>query len=289
MSSIRVLLPAEFPAMIREINDPPKKLHLIGELPTSDVKYLTVVGARRYTSYGKDTCEKIIAGLTGYPISIVSGLALGIDGIAHNAALSAGLHTIAVPGSGLSDNVLYPSTHKRLAKEIISAGGALLSEFEPDFRATKWSFPQRNRIMAGMSHAVLVIEAQEKSGTLITSRLATEYNRDVCTVPGSIFSKNSAGPHMLIRLGATPVRSAEDILEVLHLKTDEENSKATEKDYSDCSPEELKIISLLSSEPLERDELIRASSFSITQANTILSLMEIKGLVKESGGKICLT
>jgi len=274
----------EFPALLTEINDVPKKLYLAGELPRLGNKILCVVGSRKYSSYGKEACEKLILGLVGMPVTIVSGLALGIDAIAHRAALSAGLQTIALPGSGLDPRALYPSTNMRLAEEIISAGGGLLSEFEPDFHATQWSFPQRNRIMAGMSHATLIIEAEIQSGTLITSKLATEYNRDVLTVPGSIFSLTTEGPHMLLRLGATPVRSSDDILEILGLKKTEE---VIVRNYDDCSDEEKIIIKLLI-EPMPRDELIRASKLSIQTANAVLGILEIKGLLRESMGEIHL-
>ena len=193
-------------------------------MPKGDAKFLCVVGSRKYTDYGKEACQKLIAGLRGHNIVIVSGLALGIDGIAHRAALDAGLTTIAIPGSGLNPSVLYPSSNRQLAEKIIESGGALISEFEPMFKATTYSFPQRNRIMAGISHATLIIEAEIKSGTLITSRLATEYNRDVATVPGSIFSKTSEGPNMLLRLGATPVSSSAHILETLGFKIEEDKT-----------------------------------------------------------------
>jgi DNA processing protein len=283
---MEILEGENIPEMLREIPDTPKKLYIQGKLPTPDIKILCVVGSRKYTQYGKDVCEKLISGLRGYDICIVSGLALGIDSIAHKAALEAGLKTIAVPGSGLHESVLYPSTHKQLAEKILENDGALISEFEPKFRATPYSFPQRNRIMAGMSHAVLVIEAEIKSGTLITSKFATEYNRDVLTVPGSIFSKNSEGPNMLIRLGATPVRNSEDILEALGFKVDEEPQNMELK-YSDCSDEELLVIKILN-EPMEKDELIRTLKMPVSRASTILSIMEIKGLIKESMGEIRL-
>lgn len=277
-----ILSPKEFPPLLKEISDPPKKLHLKGVFPSTD-KYLCVVGARKYSSYGKSACEELVLGLGGLSVTIVSGLAIGIDSIAHRAALSAKLPTIAVPGSGLGDAVLYPSIHRALAKDILSSGGALLSEFEDDFKATIWSFPQRNRIMAGISHAVLVIEAEKKSGTLITSRLATEYNRDVFTVPGSIFSANSTGPHLLIRLGATPITSSADLREALGFK--EETRE--EKNYDDCSEEEKIIIALLK-EPLERDVLVRKSKMGTSRANAVLSMLEIKGLIEETLGEIRL-
>lgn len=284
---IQILENEAIPEMLREIADAPSKIYLKGKLPTPDTKILCVVGSRKYTQYGKDVCEKLISGLRGYNICVVSGLALGIDGIAHRSALDAGLKTIAVPGSGLDESVLYPSSHKQLALKILESGGALISEFEPDFRATPYSFPQRNRIMAGMSHAILVIEAEIKSGTLITSKFATEYNRDVFTVPGSIFSKNSEGPNMLIRLGATPVRNSEDILEALGFKINE-TPQNLELKYSDCGDEELLVIKILV-EPMIKDELIRAMKMPISKASTIISIMEIKGLIKESLGEIILT
>ena len=284
---IEILEGENIPEMLREIPDAPEKLYIKGILPSPDTKILCVVGSRKYTQYGKDACEKLISGLRGYNICIVSGLALGIDGIAHKAALDAGLKTIAVPGSGLDESVLYPSTHRQLAEKILETRGALISEFEPKFRATPYSFPQRNRIMAGMSHAVLVIEAEIKSGTLITSKFATEYNRDVLTVPGSIFSKNSEGPNMLIRLGATPVRSSEDILEALGFKINE-TPQNLELKYSDCSPEELLVIKILNG-PTEKDELIRQMNMPVSKASTVISIMEIKGLIVESLGEIRLT
>lgn len=274
-----------FPSLLKQIPDPPKQLWSIGTLPKEDNKILCIVGSRSYSPYGKEICEELIEGLTGLPITIVSGLALGIDTIAHASALKAKLQTIAVPGSGLGEKVLYPRSNIGLARKIIESDGGLLSDFEPEFRATTWSFPQRNRIMAGMSHAVLVIEAGLKSGTLITSRLATDYNRDVLTVPGSIFSKLSEGPHMLLRLGATLIRNSEDILEALHLEVPKEKIK--EKVYEDCSPEELKILELLTN-PCEKNDLIRRSGFSPSETNSILAVLELKGLIKESMGEIHL-
>ena len=219
MNKIDILEPKDFPLQLLEIPEPPKKLYIKGALPPVNALYLAVVGSRKYTSYGKEACEKIIYDLGRsnvkgqMSIVIVSGLALGIDAIAHRAALDAGLTTVAFPGSGLQDSVLYPAANFNLGQKIIESGGALISEFEPDFKATPYSFPQRNRLMAGISRGVLIVEAEEKSGTLITARLATEYNRDVFVVPGSIFSPQSKGIQQLLKLGATPVSSGIDILE----------------------------------------------------------------------------
>jgi DNA processing protein len=203
------------------------------------------------------------------------------------------LPTIAVPGSGLSLEVLHPQSHTNLAEEIVDKGGMLMNEFDPEFKATQWSFPQRNRIMAGMSNATLIVEAEKKSGTLITARLATEYNRDVLALPGSIFNTTSSGPHMLIRLGATPIRDSDDILEALHLeKVADENSKDDEERYFDCSEKEMMIIKLLI-EPLERDEILRQANsqhqIPVGETQTLLSLLELKGLIKETLGEIRLS
>lgn len=287
MLSLTTLSFKSFPKRLREIPDPPEKLYIQGKLPPEEHKYLCVVGSRKYTEYGKQTVSKLIAGLRGYPIVIVSGLAFGIDSLAHRAALDAGLTTLAVPGSGLDLKVLYPASHKQLALKIVDAGGCLLSEFEPMFRPTAYSFPQRNRIMAGLSDAVLVIEAELKSGTLITSKYATEYNRDVFTIPGSIFSGNSAGPHMLLRLGATPITSSAELLDALGFNGTLGLKPAT-ANYDDCSPDEKKVIILLTN-PALRDELIQNLGMQTSQANVLLGMMEIKGLIKESIGKIHLT
>ncbi len=286
-STIRAISAKDFPRRLSEIPDPPERLYLRGSLPPEDHRWLCVVGSRRYSQYGKEVCEKLITGLEGYPVVVVSGLALGIDAIAHRATLQAKLPCVAVPGSGLDPRVLYPSANRRLAEEIVSSGGALVSEFEPNFRATAWSFPQRNRIMAGLSDAVLVIEAEQKSGTLITSRLATEYNRDVFTVPGSIFSSSSAGPHMLIRLGATPITSETELREALGFDQTSEHKNLQTKNYTDCSPDELKIVELLK-EPRAREDLIEQLGVPVSRGNAILSMMEIKGLIKESLGEIHL-
>lgn len=284
MDDIYKLKPEQFPKPLLEIPQPPKTLYIRGKLPNPDMIYLAVVGSRKHTSYGKDICEKLIRGLKDYPIVIVSGLALGIDSIAHKTALNVGLTTISFPGSGLDNSALHPRANVRLAQEIVESGGCLISEQIPSFIATLYSFPQRNRLMAGISKAVLIIEAEEKSGTLITARMALDYNRDVLAVPGSAFSSNSNGTNWLIKQGATPITTSEDILIALGFEVEKPNQTDKEK-YADCSKEELKIIELLR-EPVERDELIRISGMEITKANALLSIMEIKELIKEELGEI---
>src|SRR3989344_2135762 len=214
---LRLLTPSDFPAILNEISDPPKQLYLRGEMPAPEKKWLAVVGARARTPYGRQAVEYLIGGLAGYPVVVVSGLAYGIDAEAHKAALKYGLQTVAVPGSGLEWNVLYPKANHGLAREILSSGGALLSEEKPDATAMDYMFPRRNRIMVGLSHATLVVEAKEKSGSLITAKLATEYNRELLIVPGSIFSESSKGTHQFLKLGAAPATEPADILKALGL------------------------------------------------------------------------
>ena len=284
--SIKKLPKEKFPKALLEIPQPPENLWIVGELPKESLIHLCVVGSRKFTSYGREACEKIITGLKGYPIVIVSGLAMGIDAIAHKKALSVGLKTLVFPGSGLSPSAMYPKTNVKLAEEIVKSGGCLISEFEPDFKATLWSFAKRNRLMAGISKATLIIEAEEKSGTLITARLTTEYNRDLLVVPGSIFSSNSKGTNRFLRLGATPITCAEDVLEALGFEKEKEEGKQA-KLFSDLSPEEKRVVSLLR-EPVPRDDLIRAMKMSVPDAQALLTVMEIKELIKEELGEIML-
>jgi len=284
MEDIYKLKLEQFPLPLLEIPQPPKTLYIRGKLPDKNLIYLAIVGSRKHTSYGRDICEKIIRGLKNYPIVIVSGLALGIDTIAHKTAMEVGLKTISFPGSGLSNKILYPRSNIKLADEIVKNGNCLISEFEPNFIATLYSFPQRNRLMAGISKAVLIIEAEEKSGTLITARLALDYNREVLAVPGSAFSSNSNGTNWLIKQGATPVTTSEDVLVALGFKVEKLKISDKEK-YADCSKEELKIINLLH-EPMERDDLVRESGMKIAEANALLSIMELKDLIKEELGEI---
>lgn len=208
----------ELPIPLIHIPRPPKKLYVIGNLPSSTTKMLTIVGTRNPTEYGESVVKTLISGLRGYNICIVSGLAIGIDCMAHRAALDAGIQTIAFPGSGLNQDVLYPKQNIGLANEIVNSGGALISELEPTTRSQNWTFPLRNRLMAGISQATLVIEAELPSGSLITSRLAHEYNRDVATVPGSIYSKSSDGTNWLLKNYATAITSSKDIVELLGLE-----------------------------------------------------------------------
>lgn len=269
-----------FPARLREISMPPQQISVWGTLPQKG-NFLGIVGTRRCTAYGEETVRKIIAGLAPYNFIIVSGLAVGIDTIAHKAALENNMPTIAVLGSGLSQNVLYPRQNFRLAEEIASRGGAVISEHEHETMATTWSFPQRNRIISGLSSAVLVVEAPEKSGALNTAKFALDQNRDVCAVPGSVFAPNSAGSNRLIKQGANLIESANDILRLYNIEA-EGTQNATL--FDDISPEEKSILSIMT-EPMDIDMLIRKSKIPASNAHAIIGLMEIRGIIKRIGSE----
>lgn len=272
----------DFPPLLSEIPQPPKQLYIRGELPPLEWKWLAVVGSRALTSYGKQVCEYLIEGLRAYPIVIVSGLAFGADACAHKAALAAGLPTVAVPGSGLDYSVMYPRANVSLAKEIIKAGGTHLSEFEPVETARDFMFPTRNRIVVGLSHATLIIEAKEKSGSLITAKLTTDYNRDLLVVPGSIFSATSKGTHQFLKLGAQAATEPSDILKALGLEYLAPKSPAERRDLN---ADERRVLEIISS-PCSRDILLESLALPASDANVLLSMMEIKGLIKEELGVV---
>lgn len=280
---LRQLQQKDFPPLLREIPDRPHSLYIRGVLPDVDTKYLCVVGSRACSAYGRRMTQKLIAGLSQYKVCIVSGMALGIDAEAHKAALDAGLPTVAVLPSGLNDKVIYPTINRPLAKQILAKGGALISENDPDFTAMIHSFPQRNRIAAGMSTASLIIEAGEKSGTLITARLAMDYNREVLAIPHELGHDSGAGVNTLIRQGATLVRNSEDILEALGLKMLEDPKQA--QIPNDLNDIEVTILQTLGG-AMVRDELIDEAGLSAQEANIALSSLLIRGLIVERLGKI---
>ena len=264
-------------------------MDLAGKLPGDQNKFLCVVGSRNHSQYGKDACKKLIAGLRGYPVVIVSGLAVGIDSASHEAALAAGLKTIAFPGSGLSDRALYPPSRKDLAARILAAGGALLSPFDFDQEGAIWTFPTRNRLMAGIAHAALIVEAKKGSGTLITADHATEFNRDILAVPGSIFSEHSYGPHMLIQRGAAPVTSSEDILEALGFtiarpEPEQQQLSAPAKIMPPLSPEERSLVDQIMEKSLSASDLLQKIPMSPSTFNMLISELELKGIVTEACG-----
>ncbi len=281
---IRLLRREEFPPELLELPDPPEQLWLRGAPIPVRVARLAIVGSRALSSYGREACQTLVAGLAGYPIAIISGLALGADACAHRAALTAGLPVIAVPGSGLGDDALYPRANYALAQDILASGGTLLSEHEPSHKARVYDFPSRNRIMVGLADAVLVIEAGQKSGTLITARLASEYNRELLFVPHRIGDPHGFGAHLFLRLGAALAAEPRHILEALRIPPREE-ALATEMPRLEGA--DLRVWELLA-EPRSRDELLRAGRASAHHAAgdllTALISLELRGLVREEFG-----
>jgi DNA processing protein len=269
-----------FPSLA-EIPQKPKRFFMRGTMDNvKHKKIIAFVGSRACTSYGANVCRTLIEGLRGYNIVIVSGLAMGIDSIVHKTALSSGLTTIAFPGSGLSWKTLYPAINRDLAKDILEKGGALFSEYTPETRGAIWTFPQRNRIVAGIADMIIIIEAQEKSGALITARLGTEYNKIVGAVPGSIYSNSSQGTNWLLRLGATPITSSGDILKELGLE-----AKDVPLSGLLVNEKEGLVLDALK-EPKTKDQLMDSLEMESSEINVILSTLEIKGLIKETYGII---
>jgi DNA processing protein len=258
-------------------------LYIRGVMPKDDLTYLCVVGSRASTPYGRRMTQKLVAGLANYPIVIVSGMALGIDAEALHAALDVGLPAIAVLPSSLDNESIYPKTNWPLAKRLLALGSAMISETKGPYKAALFDFPKRDRIMAGLSHATLVIEAGEKSGTLITARLALDYNRDVMGIPHELGKESGVGVNRLLREGATLVRSAEDILEVLHLKPLENPTQASLP--IDLSDSETKILTALTTS-MVRDDLLEEADLSAQDAGIALSSLLIRGLITERLGKI---
>lgn len=268
---------------MREIPHQPEALYIRGVMPPKDAVYLCVVGSRACSPYGRRMCAQLIAGLAKYPIVIVSGLALGMDAEAHKAALDVGLPTVAVLPSSLDEESMYPSSNRALAHRILARGGALISESLEPYKAAIHDFPKRNRIAAGMSRAALIIEAGEKSGTLITARLALDYNREVLAVPHELDKETGKGANRLLREGATLVRNADDILLALGFEPKADPLQGVLP--TDLTEPEYKIVNALTGS-MVRDELIEEAELSAQEANIALSSLLIRGLIVERLGKI---
>lgn len=270
-----------YPKPLKEIHSPPFILYKKGEFAKPDDFSLAIVGSRKLTTYGQQVALKIVHDLAEAGLVIVSGLAQGIDTLAHRQALAANSRTIAVIGSGIDDASIFPSLNRHLAKQV-SQSGVLLSEYPPGTPALKHHFPARNRIISGLSLGSLIIEATERSGALITARHALEQNREVFAIPGSILSKNSFGPNNLIKLGAKAVTDAQDILDELNLQSLKENISA--RQIIADSQEEALILEVLTNEPLHVDKIIELTTLDTATVNSVLSLMEIKGKIRNLGG-----
>ncbi len=275
---------AAYPKLLGEINDPPHTLFIRGSLTSLDRSpAVAIVGTRKATGYGKQVCEQLARELAEQGVVVVSGLALGIDGVAHEAVLRAKAPTIAVLGSGVNKENITPTIHQRLAERIIECGGAVVSEYPPGFAPTAYSFPARNRIIAGLTLGTLVIEAPLESGALITARAALDYNRDVFAVPHALMNINGEGCNKLIAQGALLVTKGTDIIEALQLKHLSNPIPNKQRPLPD-SPVEAAIVQVLSHEPTHIDLIIKNTALPSQAVNGSLVLMEMKGLVKNVGG-----
>lgn len=272
----------KYPRLLKEIYDPPALLYYKGRLEVDlDSFPLAVVGSRKITAYGRQAVEEIVAPLAQQGLTIVSGLAFGVDALAHEITLQQNGRTIAVLGSGLDEANIYPVQNRELARRVIESGGAVISEFPLGTLPLRFNFPVRNRIISGLSLGTLVIEAAEDSGSLITAKSSLEQNREVFSVPGSIFSPLSFGPNNLLKMGARVVTSANDILEILNLEKAEQLIE-NKKILADTA-EEAVLLKILSREPKHVDVIIKETNLSSATITSTLTLMEMKGKVRNLG------
>jgi DNA processing protein len=270
----------EYPEKLKNIGDPPPYLYFKGRLDVFDGPSLAIVGSRRPTDYGRRITPRLAGELASMGVLIVSGLAFGIDAIAHQAALEAGGRTAAVFGCGL--DYIYPRAHSALASRIIESG-SLLSEFPKGTRPERFNFPVRNRIISGLTDGVLVVEAAEKSGALVTASLALDQGRDVLAIPGNVESKFSYGPNDLIKQGAVPVTSVEDIMTNFGWHKSQVSSRP-DRDLSKLSLGERALFDHISVQPVHVDELGRKSRLSPARISELLLSLEIKGFIMRKPG-----
>ena len=272
-----------YPAQLKEIASAPPVLYVRGDQTILSNKSIAIVGSRKFTEYGRRVTENLTKDLVRAGLTIVSGLALGIDGIAHRAALDSEGITAAVLGTGIDDATIYPREHFNLAQRIIGNGGALLTEQPLKTPSLKQNFPARNRIMAGLALGTLVIEAAEKSGSLITAQFALEQNREVFAVPGEIFSPQSTGANSLIKRGAKLVASATDILDEMNISSVQ--PRLALKIFEPKSDDEKTLWKILSSVPLHIDKISKLARLDTAAVSSTLAALEIEGAVKNIGGQ----
>jgi len=268
-----------YPRLLKEIDQPPPVLYLRGELSPEDDWSVAIVGTRRMTVYGRQVAEDIASLLARNGVTVVSGLARGVDSAAHQAAIKAGGRTLAVLGNGVDQ--VYPPEHRHLAEEIISRG-ALISDYPPGTHPDSANFPPRNRIISGLSQAVVVVEAGITSGALITASFAADQGRDVFAVPGNILAPQSKGTNRLIQNGAHPLLDPQEILEMLNLTMLTEYRAA--RVILPDDPTEARLYQVLGAEPRYIDEIGAQSGLPIEQVSAVLAMMELKGMVRQVGG-----
>lgn len=281
---IKMIAPDEngYPRFLKEIPQTPSFLYVRGELKQEDDFSFGVVGTRLATDYGKETAFKISSSLAKAGLTIVSGLAYGVDTAAHQGALASSGRTIAVVASGLDENSLFPQENVGLARKIVE-NGALISEFPVGMKADPEKFVSRNRIISGLSRGVLIVEAPLRSGALITARHALEQNREVFAVPGNIFSRMSFGTNLLLKQGASLVTRAEDILQELNLEFKVEAGPRMPEPQNEVEEKILSIIET-SSSPRHIDEIVREAGIPVSRVSAVLTSMEMKGIIKNLGG-----
>jgi DNA processing protein len=275
----------EYPALLKEVPDGPPIFYMRGQLFPEDDLSLAIVGTRKSTSYGEQVTRRMATAMAQARVTIVSGLARGLDTIAHEAALAAGGRTIAVMGNGIDQ--IYPSENRAIATKIIEEGvGAILTEYPPGIPPIAENFPARNRIISGLSLGVLIVEAPSSSGALLTAQFALEQNREVFAIPGHITSPNSQGTNRLIQEGAKLVMHPEDILEELNLSRYTLQTRQAVKSIVPDSPEEARLLALIAFEPLHIDEISIQSNLPIYQVASMMTMLELKGLVQSVGPMI---
>jgi DNA processing protein len=268
-----------YPPRLKEIDQPPPVLYVRGSLTGEDAWAVAIVGTRRVSAYGRQVAEELAACLAGNGVTVISGLARGVDGSAHQAALKAGGRTIAVLGCGV--DWIYPPEHTQLADKII-ASGALLSDYAPGTPPDASNFPPRNRIISGLSMATVVVEAGETSGALITAQFAVDQGREVFAVPGNILAAQSKGTNRLIAQGAHPMLSAHDLLDVLNLRRVTEQREI--RKIMPGNDIEAKLLSVLTHDPMHMDDIRNQTGLPIERVSATLVMMELKGLVRQVGG-----
>jgi len=271
-----------YPEYLRTIFDPPLCLFIRGEHPTFN-NPIAFVGARNATPYGKQATEEIIRAFASHEIEIISGLAFGIDACAHEIALKYGLRTYAVLGSGVDPASVFPGSNRNLSERIISAHGALISEYPPGTLPTKYSFPLRNRIIAGLARGIVIVEATADSGSLITANYALDNAREVFAVPGNIFSPSSIGTNDLLKAGAHPCTKASDILETLSIRTILQQKKMDLPNNTD--PIDSKILAVLSKLPKNINKIVVETDLPVATVGTHLTILELQGAIKNLGAK----
>jgi DNA processing protein len=278
------LLDDEYPDNLRHVADPPPVLFVRGRLQSHDERAVALIGTRRATAYGRAVADRLSRDLTSAGVTVVSGLAKGIDTFAHHAAVHAGGRTIAVLGNGLDQ--VYPPENASLARKILETdAGALVSEFAPGIPPDAVNFPRRNRIISGLSVVTVIVEAGVRSGALITADFALEQGRDVLAVPGSIFSPASAGANDLLKQGATPVTCVDDILELLG-DTPAEASAEMAPHMPELGPDESTVWQALGGEPRHVDQLGQAVRMPAGQLSAALAMLELKGLARQVGSML---